>query len=622
VEVIGMSTREFHVPLPDGSTQIVEAPEGWTQQEVRKAAEERFYSRARKARLISKTASGASFGFNDELTGIGNAVLPLASESDKGYFEGMGERYEEGRDAVRQLEDLYGQDKTFWDQALGLAFEFGGGAITGASLLKAIRWLRGGKNSLIPASVAGGALAGVGAGETAEERVGGGVTGGVVGGALGVGGKVVEDMLPGVGTRGRAREEMLGGRSPENAAAQIEELQQGFTEPWARYAHVEPTGTQTGYAAASPGKRAELEATLTATQRRQGPLMEQATRDITGVQGTRSGADEALLAQRRAEGRQMYDPLRGETVDITPALEASLNTPAGQDAMQATLRSLQTQRRNPDLTFADVQDDFDFWHGYQQVLRDMAGKRSVSTQPLSGPEARAIGELRNEVMEELTGGQTWGEDYALATARFRENSEVLEALTDSEKFARLSRDKLQRALGKLETDEERTAFATGVINDLIEKALQTGDETGNVARTLIKSPALREKLGMVLGPEKADELEVAMRKLSSIAEARGTILGNSATQGRQARQAAVAGPNAGGAVRSALNLDIGNALMQALDIGGSPLIPQKVADDMVDLALSDPEGFANALAHLERQSKNWNTGFGSIIGGLNATLMD
>jgi len=616
-----MTTRVHSVPMPDGSTAKVKAPEGWSSKEVRKAAYDNFMEKARSARLLSKAAGGASFNFNDELTGLGNTVAPFASESDKGYFEGMGERYEEGRDAVRRLENLYGEDKTFWDQALGLAAEFAGGAVTGASLLKAINWLRRGKNSLVAAGAAGGGLAGVGTGETPGERGIGGVAGGALGGALGVGAKMAGDLIPGVGTRARARDEMLAGRTPENAAAQIDELQQGFAEPWARYAHVEPTGAQAGYAAASPDKRAELEAALTATQRRQGPLMEQATRDITGVQGTRSGADDALLAQRRAEGRQMYDPLRGETVEITPKLEASLTTPAGQDAMQATLRSLQTQRRNPDLGFADVQDDFEFWHGYQQVLRDMAGKRSVSTQPLSGPEARAIGDLRAEVMDELTGNQSWGEDYALATARFRENSEVLEALTDSEKFARLSRDKLQRALSKLETDDERTAFATGVVNDLIEKALQTGDETGNVARTLIKSPALREKLEMVLGAEKADELEVAMRKLSRIAEARGIILGNSATQGRQARQAAVAGPNAGGALRSALNLDFGNALMQAFDIGGNPIIPPKVADDMVGVALSDPQGFAEALAQLERASRNVNTGLGAAVGGANAAIM-
>jgi len=612
----------FSIPMPDGTTAKVPAPEGATREQVTAKAMAAYKANQREKQsergAFEAVRSGALLNFNDELEGLGAALNPNRPGGEgKGYFEGMPDRYITGRDATREAMEIFGKDHPLFK----LALEMLGGTITGGALAKMIQIARGGKSGLIAAGALEGATAGVGAGENAEERTYGGLAGAGVGGALGVGAKMADDLIPGVGTRARARDEMLAGRTPENAAAQIGELQQGFAEPWARYAHVEPTGAQAGYAAASPNKRADLEAVLTATQRRQGPLMEQATRDITGVQGTRSGADEAIMAQRRAEGRQMYDPLRGETVDITPKLEASLKTPAGQDAMQATLRSLQTQRRNPDIGFADVQDDFEFWHGYQQVLRDMAGKRSVSTQPLSGPEARAIGDLRNEVMDELTGGQSWGEDYALATARFRENSEVLEALTDSEKFARLSRDKLQRALSKLETDEERTAFATGVVNDLIEKALQTGDETGNVARTLIKSPALREKLEMVLGAEKADELEVAMRKLSRIAEARGIILGNSATQGRQARQAAVAGPNAGGALRSALNLDFGNALMQAFDIGGNPMIPPKVADDMVGLALSDPQGFAEALSQLERASRTVNTSLGGVVGGANAAIM-
>jgi hypothetical protein len=362
---------------------------------------------------------------------------------------------------------------------------------------------------------------------------------------------------------------------------------------------------------------------MTDLQRRQGELVEDTARRITEVPATRTDEELAAVANRRVEGRAMYDPLRGETVQLTPRLRDSLNTPAGQDAAEATMRSLRTRRRNPELQLDDVVDSFDFWHDYQQVLRDMAKKRSASTTPLTGPEARVIGEMRDEVMTDLFGQQNWGLNYADATRRFRENSEIIEALTDSEKFAKLSRDKLKAAVSKLDTDEERAAFAAGVVNDMIEKALTTGDETGNVARAFIKSPALREKLGIVLGPEKMDELEDAMRRLSKIAESRGVILGNSATAERQARQARI-GEEASvraSAARSALNMQLGDAFAQALGFGGMKTVPPKVADQMLDMARSmTPSQLAETLAKLEGQSGNINMGLGVLTGAANAGI--
>jgi len=619
-----MTTRVHRIPMPDGSTAKVEAPEEWTREEVTKAAYDDFMKKARYARLASKTAAGASFNFNDELTGLGNALVPFASESDKGYFEGMGERYEEGRDSVRRLENLYGEDKTFWDQALGLAAEMTGGAITGAALLKALKWLRGGKNSLVMAGATEGGLGGVGAGETANERLKGGGAGTVIGGALGTVAKAGEDLLPGVGVRSRATEEVLGGRSVEQAQQQLQQLNQDVAQPFARYMQVEPMGTEAGMLGGTPGMRNKVLDVLEGQQRSQGELIEDSARNITGVRADRTLDEDALFAKRQAEANAAYDPLRGETVDVTPELEATLKTPAGQDAAKNTLRSLRTRRRNPDLQLEDVIDDFDFWHDYQQVLSGMSKKRSVSEVPLSAVEASAIRDMRNEVMTELTGKQAWGDDYALATAKYRENTEIMEALEDSEKFSRLSRDKLRKAVSKLDSDEERTAFVAGVINDVIEQSLRGGDETGNLTRAWTKSPALREKLQIVLGKEKMARLERAMRNISKIPESRHIITGSARTANRLARQERLsAGKESAQMLKSALNLQLGDALSQMLGTNGLGQIPPQVADDMLRAGLSmTPDELARALRQLEGASRTINTGLGATVGAANAAFTD
>jgi hypothetical protein len=580
------------------------------QQAAPEEEEEGFWKKHGKGAFES-FRSGMFAGFNDELEGIGSIVNPNKVPDVEG---GARARYEASRDATREAMELFGKDHPM----LKMALEFGGGMITGGALMKMLQMARGGKQSLILGGAAQGALTGVGTGETAEERAQGGVLGGVLGAGAGAAGKVVERFIPGVGTRAQAAEEVLGGRSLKQAQQQLRELQEGFENPWARFMHVEPGGAEMGYLGASPAMRKQTEQALVDLQRRQGELVEDAARNITGVSASRTDADNAILARRQQEAREMYEPLRGAAVDLSPKLRETLDTPAGQAAADATLQALRNQRRNPDLSLEDVQGDFDFWHGYQQVLRDMSNRQSVSSRPLSSLEASSIGGMRDDVMSELFGQEDWGASYAAATARFRENSEIMEALTDSEKFAKLSRDKLSAALGKLETDEERTAFASGVVNDLIEKALTTGDETGNVSRTLLKSPALRQKLSMVLGDEKMDDLEEAMRKISKIAETRGQVLGNSRTAERQARQTRVGEePSKAAAVlRSIANVQPGDALAQLFDAGAMGTIPEAVADDMLRVALSmSPEELASALAKLQAASKGWRTGVGATVGG-------
>jgi len=119
-------------------------------------------------------------------------------------------------------------------------------------------------------------------------------------------------------------------------------------------------------------------------------------------------------------------------------------------------------------------------------------------------------------------------------------------------------------------------------------------------------------------------LERAMRNISKIPESRHIITGNSRTANRLARQERLAaGKESAQMLKSALNLQLGDALSQMLGTNGLGQIPPQVADDMLRAGLSmTPEELASALRQLEGASRSINTGLGAAVGGANAAFTD
>lgn len=605
---------KYIIPLPDGTEMGVEAPEGATRADAARFAEREYRKEAKKAGALSAVASGATFGLNDEITGFLSGIESLLSGGD--YSTG----YEKGRDLTREAMRIFGEDHP----VIQLALEFGGGMLTGGALFKAMKVLTGGRAGAVTTGAVGGGLAGVGTGETAEERALGGAIGAGAGAALGKTIDAVGSVIPGMragAQADRAKEAILAGRSVDEAGSAIEDLNRGFDSPWARYADVNPEYAQTAMTSAPPAEAKAFADTLNARQRLQAPLMEQATKDITGVSDSRVAARTALQEQLTREGAEMYNPLRGQPVTPTQEMLDTMSTPNGQRAVEHTLKAMREQTGNADLSVEDVAGSWDFWHNYQQVLRDIGTGKLNSDVPLSGIEGRAVMARRQQIMNDLFGDPDWGEAYRSATNRFKNNKELIEALDSSDKFASLSRDQVKEALGRLKTDEERAAFAAGAINDMIERSLRNPD-TADIARKMVRTPALRQNLEMVLGEEKLMELDDAMSRLSKMTQTKNVVVEGSQTQPRQERVARIAAGD-DTALEHFANLQFGTGIKNMLGIGTGRTIPDDVALQMLRASAArnpiELSGAINALENirLQRQAPNQ-----ALFGGLNAIGSD
>ena len=563
----------------------------------------------------------------DEPAGLG-AMRQFAQGAGLGFADES-----EAALSGAHVEDIRAANQAYREQSPGtaLAANLAGGLTTGAGLGglagvgmnalargagPATNWLL--SNPITQGAMIGageGAVAGAGSANEGDRLQGaqtGGVTGGLFGGAAGLG----ASLLP----RGRqgqvAADYLRGGKDTDAALAELDALNEGFDQSWAMLADVNPDAARVARDAASPEQAGAMSQAMRQRQRQQAPIMEDATRAITGIDDTRTAANQAMVDQRRQQGREMYAPLRGEAVQPTDEMMQTLATPDGQAAAARALRALQTTRRNPDLELDDVADDFEFWHNYQQVLRDTGANKLASSAPLTGPEAMAVNEMRQDVMTDLFEKQDWGDAYQKATIRYRENSAVLDAMTDSEKFARMSRDELEAAVGKLGSDEERAAFAAGVVNDIIEKAMRSPDGA-DIAVKLIRTPQLRANLETVIGAGKADKLDDAMQRLSRMTQTKNRTLEGSQTSTNLIKQEIAAGGGGKTPMQQLLNLQFGDAMMGALGSGGNRVMPPAIADKMAQAAiLQDPVQIRRMLAELEGYRSSLQALPGIAAGGV------
>lgn len=510
----------FVIPLPDGTSTTIETPEGGTREMAAKFAEREYRETAKRAGALASIVGGATLNFNDEMTGFLQGVTEAATGGE--FSEG----YERGRDLTREAKRIFGEDHPI----MQIALELGGGMLTGAGLFKALQLMTKGRAGLTATGVLEGTVAGAGAGESAEDRLMGAGIGATVGGAMGKGVDIASRTLPGLRAGGqaqRAQEAVLAGKTGAEAGQEIADLNRDFAQPWARYADVNPEYAQTAAVSAPPGQAQEFSEMLTQRQRMQAPLVEQATRDITEIPDSRTAARSALEEQLRREGDEMYSPLRGQPAAPTAEMMETLGTPNGQRAAEHTLNAMREQSGNAALGLPDVQNSWDFWHNYQQVLRDIGSGKMNATAPLSGIEGRAVLNRRANVMRDLFGEDVLPDDmgpaYQAATARFRDNIELIEALDSSEKFQSLTRDQVSDALSRLKTEDERLVFAAGAVNDLIEKAMRNPD-TADIARKMVRTPALRQNLEQVLGEEKLNRLDDAMTRLSKMTETHNEVV--------------------------------------------------------------------------------------------------
>jgi hypothetical protein len=94
---------------------------------------------------------------------------------------------------------------------------------------------------------------------------------------------------------------------------------------------------------------------------------------------------------------------------------------------------------------------------------------------------------------------------------------------------------VRQQLGKM-SPTERQLFQDGFVSRFIETLNKVGDRR-SILNQIGDNPAAREKLNIVLGPQKATQLEAGMRAEGVMDLARKAVQGNSTTARRSRRPA-------------------------------------------------------------------------------------
>lgn len=231
-------------------------------------------------------------------------------------------------------------------------------------------------------------------------------------------------------------------------------------------------------------------------------------------------------------------------------------------------------------------------------------KRGGGIDSLNGKEAadfRGLVDARKSLVEHLDAEAPGYKDARAGAARFFGAENALEA---GQNFvgAKLGNDEAQAALSKM-TPTERNLFRDGFVSRYIETINETGDRR-SVLNKIADSPAARQRLEMVLGKDRSNEMEGMLRVEGVMDLARKAVQGNSWTARRLYDMGLAGGLGLG--ATGGYNMDpkemAAGAVISALASGGKKIdsrVAQKVGEMLVS---QDPQMMLRGLKLLSRNN--------------------
>lgn len=175
--------------------------------------------------------------------------------------------------------------------------------------------------------------------------------------------------------------------------------------------------------------------------------------------------------------------------------------------------------------------------------------------------------------------------------------------------SRMNNSEIARGLSKM-TPEERKLAQDGFVSDYIAMLRETGDRR-NVLNKIAESPAARQRLEMVLGPQKAKELEVMLRVEGIMDAARPAVQGNSTTA-RQLAELGLAGGTytvgTGGDVMNPNPTALANAALVYGAAKGRSKINENVSRKVAELlASNDPAALLKGIRIVANNNQLFNS---------------
>lgn len=236
------------------------------------------------------------------------------------------------------------------------------------------------------------------------------------------------------------------------------------------------------------------------------------------------------------------------------------------------------------------------WDQVKRVLQDLEGE--LYRKGRSSQAANA-GAIRQELVDTLTAAFP---AYAQARGISERVFDARNALEAGEKFvtSKLENDVARKAFNDM-SPVEQELFRTGFISQFIA-AVREAPYRKNIVEMLAESPAAKERIEMVLGPERMKELEAFLRSERMMDWIRSAVQGNSTT----ARQLAELGlASSAGALAAGFdphNWQIGLIVSVLTKIGlsrGLSAYDQQVARKIAEALTSrDPNVYLRGLRTL------------------------
>lgn len=572
-------------------------------------------------------AQGVTFGFNDEMIGLGAVAGPGESLAQgfykylKGDPEAVG-RYNAAVNAQRAktkaAEEQHPVASTVGNVAGALAVPVGG-AVRGATI--------GGRalNAARVGAVAGG-LAGAGEGEgavdTAAKAAGGTVLGGILGGlgapileggarAIGAAvGKPLNYLRSAINPQGAA-ERAVGRASVEaqrvdpQAANRLTAADLGPNNPGTVMDTLGAPGRDLARSAAnlSGEARDTLNATIQPRYEGQGGRVTQWLRQTFNYPDAHA-TEQAIDRVERTTNRAAY--ARAETSPAAQSLwdenlQRLATAPVVQDAIRGAERTSankaaaagQTpQIRNPfrfdangNMTMIPgATPNLRFWDAVKKNLDD-----TISTAQRKGDNnaaADAIA-LKNQLTQHLDQAvPAYGAARRGASAFFNAEN----ALEAGQNFVtgRFDIPQTRQAIARM-SPAERTLFQDGFVSRYIE-TLDKIPDRADVVRRIFKSPDDRARIVLAIGHQRANELEALLRVENIMQQSNRAVTGNSTTTQQLAQMGLAGGGGAvaGAAGGAALGYDPTTAgIVGALTTAGKRGVDIRVARHVAEMLMSN-----------------------------------
>ncbi|MCD1644168.1 hypothetical protein [Aurantimonas coralicida] len=514
--------------------------------------------------FLAPLAQGLTFGLSDELAGAGQAVGALFTD------ETMGDAYDRGKQ--RTMNRLEGFRER--NPVTATALEVGGAILPAVASGGMGLAARGGgllakSGGAALEGAAGGALYGFNTGE-------GGAAGRAANAGMGagfgaIGGAAAPLVGRAAGAVARPVVEAIKARAPQIGGAgrsAVKRVMQGMGDDAleapadlaARRAEIGPDGRLY-----NAGENLRTQAETLA--QRPGPQMRTimgAAKEQTSGSGARvrSGLDAAIgkqenitkafddaIASRKTKANQLYGAAFKDArpVDVTRVIDRideeilppELATDLRDDGISATLRKVREY-------FATDQNQRHGLQSLHKVKMELDGMIGTAKRAGDDPKARALLGVQKELLDAMDSAN---KTYATARREFAGDMAIQNAMEEGQSvFSRTMRaTDLAKEYGRM-TPAEQLAMKKGArdqIAQMMDNALPNLADNADAQAVWkrLQTKENQQKMSILLGPEAAKKVQLALSREWKLSADANTMLANSATARRTAAKDMFPDPN-------------------------------------------------------------------------------